>query len=141
MAAGSMPGMGIKVPKRATISAPSVKKMRWRSSWALPRLPKLKLAASCSAADAIFGLHRRARSLTLARPALYIGSGPPLARRAGKQSLASGVAVAGLALGGGIGAALLAFARLAFFVAIDRLLEGCGAAPAGLFDRFAGASR
>jgi hypothetical protein len=35
-AAGSMPGIGMKVPRRATISTTRVKKMRCRSSFALP---------------------------------------------------------------------------------------------------------
>src|SRR5579862_1461814 len=52
-ALGSMPGIGMKVPRRATMRSARVKKMRWRSSVALARLPKLKFAASCSAAEAI----------------------------------------------------------------------------------------
>src|SRR5690606_30678318 len=35
------------------ISRPIVKKIRWRSSVALPRAPQLRFAAICSAADAI----------------------------------------------------------------------------------------
>ena len=50
------------------ISAPSVKKMRFRSSFALAKAAKLKLAASCSAAEAIRALSYRGPRAARAAP-------------------------------------------------------------------------
>src|SRR5882757_6770533 len=70
---------------RATTRAPRVKKMRLRSSLALEMEPKLKLAASCSAADAIKLLPETCRCYPPAGPfspttgpTLYGDAVPPL---------------------------------------------------------------
>src|ERR1700743_593649 len=107
--------------------------MRWRSSCALLRLPKLKLAASCSAADAI--LPPRPEN---PGPLLY-SARPPAYEPPRHDSEPSGVAVALDTLGFCVGAALLALARLAALVAIDLLNEGGGDSAASLFDRSLGA--
>src|SRR6185437_8222282 len=99
-----------------------VKRMRWRSSFALPRLPKLKFAANCSAADGISHSRRFGSILAL--------SGAATSRTPRIVS-----AFAGRTLFGGVGAALLALARFALLVEIDLLLEGRGDLAAGLFNR------
>ena len=50
----SIPGTGMKVPKRYTINKPSVNNMRLRSSVALPKADQLVFAAICSTADTIY---------------------------------------------------------------------------------------
>src|SRR5512139_2085364 len=55
-ARGSMPGSGTKLRKRKMISAPSVNQRRFLRSVAFEKFERLKLAAICSAADAI--VHR-----------------------------------------------------------------------------------
>src|SRR3954469_14232919 len=111
---------------RATTKAPSVKRIRLLSSLALPMEPKLKLAASCSAAEAIgCSFEKRADLIWGSGPALASGTNPYLC-------------FARFALFGRFRAARLALARLALLVGIDLLLEGGGDAAAGLFDRFLG---
>ena len=53
-AAPSMPGTGIKVPKRYTQSKPNVKRIRFLRSFAFPKAAQLVLAAICSTADTIW---------------------------------------------------------------------------------------
>src|SRR5215510_16437735 len=112
---------------RATISAPRVKKMRLRSSLALEMEPKLKLAASCSAADAIRCSRRTRRS--------YMGVPPCPCEPGGPVSLS----LARFPLFGRFRAARLALARLTLLVAVNFLLEGGSHRSAGLFHRFLGA--
>ena len=47
------PGIGMKVPRRYTMSAPRVNHRRLCSSVAFWKAPKFRLAASCSAAEAM----------------------------------------------------------------------------------------
>src|ERR1700712_4944786 len=111
-------------------SAPSVKKMRWRSSVALPKLLKLKLAANCSAAEAM--------SYSRFGPTLYrVGLAPRQARvpRLGRgcgQYTLPGDARRAFFRGGG--PALLPFARLALLVHVVGLLVRHREGAAGLFD-------
>src|SRR4051794_9371323 len=105
---------------RATISAPRVNRIRLLSSLALPMEPKLKLAASCSAAEAIGCSPKTRRS--------YMGVRPCPCER--DRTVIS--SLAGFALLGRFRAARLALARLTLFVAVDLLLEGGGDAAAGL---------
>src|SRR3546814_15697263 len=48
-----MPGSGTKLSRRKMISAPSVNQRRFLRSVALAKLARLRLAASCSACDAM----------------------------------------------------------------------------------------
>src|SRR3569833_3067062 len=113
---------------RATIRAPRVKKMRLRSSLALEMEPKLKLAASCSAADAIRCSRRTRRS--------YMGMPPCPCEVRGPVPLS----LARFPLFGRFRAARLALARLTLLVAVNFLLVGGGHRTARLFDRFLGGS-
>jgi hypothetical protein len=51
--AASTPGTGMYVPNRYTTRAPRVNQIRLRSSVAFESVPKFRLEASCSAAEAM----------------------------------------------------------------------------------------
>src|SRR6185369_15410016 len=109
--------------------------MRLRSSLALEMEPKLKLAANCSAADAIKLLPETRRYPARLLPPYGAdpiwGSRPALASGADLKSC-----LARFALLGGFRAARLALAGSTLLVAVDLFGEGGGDAAAGLFHRF-----
>src|ERR1700722_12070574 len=100
--------------------------MRLRNSLALEIEPKLKLAASCSAADAI-RCSRRTRRAYMGMPWRPCEPAAPVP-----------LSLARFPLFGRFRAARLALARLTLLVAVNFLGEGGGHGTAGLFDRFLG---
>src|SRR6478735_2900011 len=82
-AIGSIPGIGTKLMKRNTISAPTVNQMRCLSSVALEKLARLRLLAILSERDAIGRLMPYLAWAAIAPPP---SSGQPYRGRAGMQN-------------------------------------------------------
>src|ERR1700742_231453 len=104
--------------------------MRCRSSWDLPRLLKLKLAANCSAADGMTAPGWRPeltlfRAFRRAQIRSYMGWLPGPGERP-KSNNPLYLCLAGFAFLGGFGAAGLALAQAALLVGVDLLGEGGG---------------